>query len=159
MFLTLLLLGGRQLHRTEVGFRDVYYLSLAVSALPRGFAGSDQGSDASFDTLTEVKGDRLRSQIQAVHRLYDQREHSFALLVAEARRGVTAMPFDSEHFERLLQQARQQADQAAAQGDAQLQHAAFLTLLEAVRQLGAASGDWRRMVARATEDFQHDEGI
>ena len=69
------------------------------------------------------------------------------------------MSFDSEHFERLLQQAREQADQAVAQGDAQLQHAAFLTLLEAVRQLGMASGDWRRMVARATEDFQRDEGI
>lgn len=69
------------------------------------------------------------------------------------------MSFDSERFEHLLKQAREQADQAAAQGDVQLQHAAFLTLLDAVHQVGAATGDWRRMVARATEDFQHDEGI
>ena len=69
------------------------------------------------------------------------------------------MTFDSRHFEQLLQQAREQADQAAVHGDAQLQHAAFLTLLEAVRQLGAVSGDWRRMVARAAEDYQDDEGI
>lgn len=71
------------------------------------------------------------------------------------------MSFDSEHFELLLRQAREQADQALAKGDARLQHAAFLSLLDAVRQLGAASasGDWRRMVARATEDFQGDEGI
>lgn len=69
------------------------------------------------------------------------------------------MSFDSEHFEQLLRQAREQADQALAKGDARLQHAAFLSLLDAVRQLGAASGDWRRMVARATEDFQGDEGI
>jgi hypothetical protein len=69
------------------------------------------------------------------------------------------MSFDSEHFEQLLRQAREQADQALAKGDARLQHAAFLSLLDAVRQLGAASGEWRRMVARATEDFQGDEGI
>ena len=69
------------------------------------------------------------------------------------------MSFDSEHFELLLRQAREQDDQALAKGDARLQHAAFLSLLDAVRQLGAASGDWRRMVARATEDFQGDEGI
>lgn len=69
------------------------------------------------------------------------------------------MSFDSEQFERLLLQAREQADQAVASSDAQLQHAAFMSLLEAVRQLGATSGDWRRMVARATEDFQGDEGI
>lgn len=68
------------------------------------------------------------------------------------------MSFDPRRFEHLLQQAREQADQAIAQGDAQLQHAAFLNLLEAVRQLGAV-GDWRRMVARATEDYQGDEGI
>src|SRR5690606_7989818 len=52
------------------------------------------------------------------------------------------MSFDSEHFELLLRQAREQADQALAKGDARLQHAAFLSLLDAVRQLGAASGDW-----------------
>lgn len=69
------------------------------------------------------------------------------------------MSFDSEHFERLLSQAQEQAEQALASGDARLQHAAFLSLLEAVRQLGAHSGDWRRMVARATEDYQGDEGI
>lgn len=69
------------------------------------------------------------------------------------------MSFDAEHFERLLRQAREQADQALASGDAQAQHAAFVSLLEAVRQLGAGSGDWRRMVARATEEFQGDEGI
>lgn len=69
------------------------------------------------------------------------------------------MSFDSEHFERLLSQAQEQAEQALASGDARLQHAAFLSLLEAVRQLGARSGDWRRMVARATEDYQGDEGI
>lgn len=78
-------------------------------------------------------------------------------LQSQLRRMV--MSFDTQHFENLLQQAREQADQAVAQGDAQLQHAAFLTLLEAVRQLGTTTGDWRRMVARATEDFQHDEGI
>lgn len=69
------------------------------------------------------------------------------------------MSFDSEHFERLLRQAQEQAEQALTSGDARLQHAAFLSLLEAVRQLGARSGDWRRMVARATEDYQGDEGI
>jgi len=69
------------------------------------------------------------------------------------------MSFDPEHFERLLRQAQEQAEQALASGDARLQHAAFLSLLEAVRQLGARSGDWRRMVARATEDYQGDEGI
>ena len=36
---------------------------------------------------------------------------------------------------------------------------AFAASLKAMRLLGEESGAWRQMVARATEEFEGDEGI
>ncbi|MBA1275372.1 hypothetical protein [Stutzerimonas azotifigens] len=69
------------------------------------------------------------------------------------------MALDHDAFDALLDQARAHADRAVSENDPQHYRAAFESSLEAMRLLAGESGEWRRMVARATEEYEGDEGI
>ncbi|MES2818107.1 MAG: hypothetical protein V4812_03880 [Pseudomonadota bacterium] len=66
---------------------------------------------------------------------------------------------DTQAFETLLNQAQHQADLAVSQNDPRHYRDAFATSLQAMRVLAAEAGNWRQMVARATEEYEGDEGI
>jgi hypothetical protein len=66
---------------------------------------------------------------------------------------------DHDQFESLLQQALEQAEQAAARNEPERYREAFLATFQAMRLLARESGAWREMVARATEEYEGDEGI
>jgi len=51
------------------------------------------------------------------------------------------------------------AERAASENEPQHYQAAFQVSLEVMRMLAEDSGAWRQMVARATEEFEGDEGI
>ncbi|WP_312290769.1 hypothetical protein [Stutzerimonas nitrititolerans] len=69
------------------------------------------------------------------------------------------MALDQNEFEALLAQIKQHADRAANENAPQHYQAAFEASLEAMRLLAKESGNWRQMVARATEEFEGDEGV
>lgn len=69
------------------------------------------------------------------------------------------MALDQNEFEALLAQVKLHADRAASENAPQHYQAAFEASLEAMRLLAKESGNWRQMVARATEEFEGDEGI
>jgi regulator of protease activity HflC (stomatin/prohibitin superfamily) len=69
------------------------------------------------------------------------------------------MALDHDQFEALLSEAQAYADRAASENDAQHYRQAFEASLKAMRLLAEESGAWRKMVARATEEFEGDEGI
>ena len=69
------------------------------------------------------------------------------------------MALDQEAFETLLAEVRAHANRAASENDPQHYRAAFEASLRAMQLLAEESGAWRQMVARATEEFEGDEGI
>lgn len=69
------------------------------------------------------------------------------------------MALDQNEFEALLAQVKMHADRAASENEPQHYQAAFEASLAAMRMLAEESGNWRQMVARATEEFEGDEGI
>jgi len=69
------------------------------------------------------------------------------------------MALDQNEFEVLLAQIKMHAERAASENEPQHYQAAFQVSLEVMRMLAEDSGAWRQMVARATEEFEGDEGI
>lgn len=69
------------------------------------------------------------------------------------------MALDQKEFEALLAQIKLHADRAVSENAPQHYQAAFEASLAAMRLLAEESGNWRQMVARATEEFEGDEGI
>lgn len=69
------------------------------------------------------------------------------------------MALDHDQFEALLAQAQTHAERAVADDDPRHYREAFLSSLQALRLLAKESGAWRDMVARATEEYEGDEGI
>ena len=69
------------------------------------------------------------------------------------------MALDHDQFNRLLTEAQAHADRAASENNPQHYQQAFESSLKAMRLLAEESGAWRQMVARATEEFESDEGI
>lgn len=69
------------------------------------------------------------------------------------------MALNREEFDGLLGQALAHAELAASENDPLHYRDAFVAALKAMRLLGEESGAWRQMVARATEEFEGDEGI
>ncbi len=69
------------------------------------------------------------------------------------------MALDHEQFQTLLTEAQAHADRAASENNPQHYQQAFEASLKAMRLLAEESGAWRQMVARATEEFEGDEGI
>ncbi len=69
------------------------------------------------------------------------------------------MALDIERFEALLDQAKTSAERAATEDQPLHYRDAFEHSLQALRMLAEESGAWRQMVARATEEFEGDEGI
>jgi len=69
------------------------------------------------------------------------------------------MALDHDQFEGLLLQAQTYADRAVSENDPQHYREAFLASIGALRLLAEESGAWRQMVARATEEFEGDEGV
>jgi len=69
------------------------------------------------------------------------------------------MALDQNEFETLLAEIKAHADRAAGNNEPQYYQAAFEASLKAMRMLAEESGNWRQMVARATEEFEGDEGI
>ncbi|CDZ95817.1 MULTISPECIES: hypothetical protein [Pseudomonadaceae] len=69
------------------------------------------------------------------------------------------MALDQQEFEALLTQAQTHADLAVSENQPLHYRAAFEASLKAMRLLAEESGSWRQMVARATEEFQGDEGV
>ena len=69
------------------------------------------------------------------------------------------MALDHDQFQALLAEAQAHADRAASENNPQHYQQAFESSLKAIRMLGEESGAWRQMVARATEEFEGDEGI
>ncbi len=69
------------------------------------------------------------------------------------------MALDQDQFEGLLAQAQEYADRAVSESDPQHYRQAFQASICALRLLAAESGAWRQMVARATEEFEGDEGV
>ena len=69
------------------------------------------------------------------------------------------MALDLKQFDALLDEARAHADLAASQNEPLHYRDAFEASLKAMRLLAEESGAWRQMVARATEEFEGDEGI
>lgn len=69
------------------------------------------------------------------------------------------MALDHDQFENLLAQAQEYADKAVSDNDPQHYRQAFEASISALRLLAEESGAWRQMVARATEEFEGDEGI
>lgn len=69
------------------------------------------------------------------------------------------MALDHDEFEALLAQAQVHAEKAVSEDDARHYRAAFEASLKAMRLLAEESGAWRQMVARATEEFERDEGV
>lgn len=69
------------------------------------------------------------------------------------------MALDHDQFDTLLSEALAHAERAASENNPQHYHQAFVASLQAMRLLAEESGAWRQMVARATEEFEGDEGI
>jgi hypothetical protein len=69
------------------------------------------------------------------------------------------MALDHAQFDALLNQALSHAERAVSENNPQHYQQAFIASLEAMRLLAGESGAWRQMVARATEEFEGDEGI
>lgn len=69
------------------------------------------------------------------------------------------MALDRAAFDQLLTHAQAHAQRAASENDPALYKDAFEASLQAMRLLAEESGAWRQMVARATEEFEGDEGI
>lgn len=69
------------------------------------------------------------------------------------------MALDHDQFDALLTEALSHAERAASENDPQHYQQAFTASLKAMRLLAEESGAWRQMVARATEEFEGDEGI
>ena len=69
------------------------------------------------------------------------------------------MALDKHQFEGLLAQAQEHADRAVSENDPQYYQQAFQASIGALRLLAEESGAWRQMVARATEEFEGDEGV
>ncbi len=69
------------------------------------------------------------------------------------------MALDHTQFDALLADALNHAERAASENDPQLYRQAFIASIQAMRLLADESGAWRQMVARATEEYQGDEGI
>ena len=69
------------------------------------------------------------------------------------------MALDQDQFEGLLAQAQEYADRAVSENDPQHYQQAFQASIGALRLLAEESGAWRQMVARATEEFEGDEGV
>lgn len=69
------------------------------------------------------------------------------------------MALDQTEFDALLAQVKMHADRAASENEPRHYQAAFEASLEAMRMLAGESGNWRKMVARATEEFEGDEGV
>lgn len=69
------------------------------------------------------------------------------------------MALDHDRFEGLLLQAQECADRAVSENDPQHYQQAFQASIAALRMLAEESGAWRQMVARATEEFEGDEGV
>ena len=69
------------------------------------------------------------------------------------------MALDQDQFETLLSEAQTFAERAASENNPLHYRDAFAASLKAIRLLGEESGAWRQMVARATEEFEGDEGI
>lgn len=69
------------------------------------------------------------------------------------------MALNQQEFEALLAQAQTYADLAVSENQPLHYRTAFEASLKAMRMLGEESGSWRQMVARATEEFQGDEGV
>lgn len=69
------------------------------------------------------------------------------------------MALDHDQFHQLLTEAQAHADRAASENNPQHYQQAFESSLKAMRLLAEESGAWRQMVARATEEFEGDEGI
>lgn len=69
------------------------------------------------------------------------------------------MALDRAEFNQLLTDAQTHAQRAASEDNPALYKEAFEASLQAMRLLAEESGAWRQMVARATEEFEGDEGI
>ncbi|CAM5266759.1 MULTISPECIES: hypothetical protein [Pseudomonadaceae] len=69
------------------------------------------------------------------------------------------MALNQEEFDGLLSQALAHAELAARENEPLHYREAFVATLKAMRLLGEESGAWRQMVARATEEFEGDEGV
>ena len=69
------------------------------------------------------------------------------------------MALDNNEFNALLNEAQAFAERAASVNNPLHYRDAFAASLKAMRLLGEESGAWRQMVARATEEFEGDEGI
>jgi len=69
------------------------------------------------------------------------------------------MALDQKEFAALLAQVKLHAERAVSENEPRHYQAAFEASLEAMRMLAEESGSWRQMVARATEEFEGDEGI
>ncbi|MBA1280094.1 MULTISPECIES: hypothetical protein [Pseudomonadaceae] len=69
------------------------------------------------------------------------------------------MALDHDQFDALLTEALAHAERAASENNPQHYQQAFIASLQAMRLLAEESGAWRQMVARATEEFEGDEGI
>jgi len=69
------------------------------------------------------------------------------------------MALDHTQFDALLADALTHAERAVSENDPQLYRQAFIASIQAMRLLADESGAWRQMVARATEEYQGDEGI
>jgi len=69
------------------------------------------------------------------------------------------MALDRNEFDALLSEAQAFAERAVSENDPLHYRDALLASLKAMRLLGEESGAWRQMVARATEEFEGDEGI
>ena len=69
------------------------------------------------------------------------------------------MALDHDQFDALLNEALSHAERAASENDPQHYQQAFIASIKAMRLLAGESGAWRQMVARATEEFEGDEGV
>jgi len=69
------------------------------------------------------------------------------------------MSFDRRQFDQLLEQARQYAEQAAANDEPALYREAFLAMHQALMLVGEEASSWREEVVRATEEYTRTEGI
>ena len=69
------------------------------------------------------------------------------------------MALNHDQFDTLLNEALSHAERAVNENDPQYYQQAFVASIKAMRLLAEESGAWREMVARATEEYQGDEGI
>ena len=69
------------------------------------------------------------------------------------------MALDNNEFNALLNEAQAFAERFVSENNPLHYRDAFAARPKAMRLLGEESGAWRQMVARATEEFEGDEGI